>query len=152
MPTEFDPNLVLSRPLMANLSTVTPEGHPRNSPVWFAWEDGALWMLSDTSSSSPKRIKANPNVAVEVVDYDNAQGILRHVGLRGTATLHPMDTALFHRLLLRYLGPEPQQNQWFIDNVARIDDPNGRLIRLAPTSVFTNDVSIFRTGPSLATR
>ncbi len=152
MPTEFDPNLVLSGPLIATLSTVTTDGEPRNSPVWFAWEDGVLWMLSDTSSSSAKRIAANPNVAVEVVDYDNAQGLLRHVGLRGTATIHPMDTVRFKRLLSRYLGPVEFQNQWFIKTVARIDDPSGRLICLAPTSIFTNDVSIFRTGPSLATR
>lgn len=150
MPTEFDPQLVLSRPLMANLATVDAGGAPRNAPVWFAWEDAALWMLSDTSSSSTKRIAVNPTVAVEIIDYDNAAGVLRHLGLRGTATIEPMNAPLFRRLLRRYLGPEEGQNQWFIDHVARIDDPNGRLIRLVPTSIFTNDVSIFRTGPDLA--
>lgn len=135
---------------MAHLATVTAQGEPRNAPVWFAWEDAAIWMLSDASSSSAARIQANPNVAVEIVDYDNAAGILRHLGLRGEATVEPMDPALFKRLLRRYLGPEAQQNQWFVKNVARIDDQKGRLIRLAPTSVFTNDVSIFRTGPDLA--
>lgn len=152
MPTEFDPELILSRPLMANLATVERDGAPRNAPVWFAWEGTALWMLSDTSSSSATRVSENPNVAVEIVDYDNTAGILRHLGLRGQATVEPMDKALFRRLLRRYLGPEETQNQWFIDNVARIDDPDGRLIRLAPSSVFTNDVSIFRTGPDLASR
>ncbi|HID67315.1 MAG TPA: pyridoxamine 5'-phosphate oxidase [Roseibacterium sp.] len=152
MPTKFDPHLVLSRPLMATLSTVTATGKPRNAPVWFAWEAEALWMLSDISSSSAKRIAANPCVAVEIVDYDNQGGLLRHLGMRGTASVEPMDTDLFRRLLTRYLGPEDQWSQWFIDNTARIDDPNGRLIRLAPDSVFTNDVSIFRTGPRLAAR
>jgi general stress protein 26 len=149
MPMEFDPALVLSRPLMANLSTVTSDGAPRNAPVWFAWEDGVLWMLSDATSSSAARVQANPKVAVEIVDYDNAAGLLRHVGLRGSATVEPMDSALFKRLLRRYLGPADQQNPWFIQTVARIDDPEGRLIRLAPSSVFTNDVSFFRTGPTL---
>lgn len=150
MPTAFDPLLVLSRPLMATLATVTATGAPRTAPVWFAWEDAALWMLSDTASSSAQRVAANPQVSVEIVDYDNATGLLRHLGLRGTATVEPMDTALFRRLLRRYLGPEKGQNRWFIDHVARIDDPSGRLIRLDPDSVFTNDVSIFRTGPALA--
>ncbi|ABD53423.1 pyridoxamine 5'-phosphate oxidase family protein [Jannaschia sp. CCS1] len=151
MPTPFDPLLVLSRPLMANLSTITHHGEPRNAPVWFAWEDDALWMLSDVTSSSPHRIARNPKVAVEIVDYDNTEGILRHLGLRGDATVEPMNPDLFRRLLRRYLGPEDTQNQWFIENIARIDDPNGRLIRLEPTSIFTNDVSFFRTGPALAT-
>lgn len=152
MPTPFDPEIVLSRPLMANLATVTASGEPRNSPVWFVWEEDALWMLSDVTSSSTQRIADNPNVAVEIVDYDNAAGLLRHLGMRGTATVVPMNPARFKRLLRRYLGPEDQQNQWFINNVARIDDPDGRMIRLAPTSVFTNDVSFFRTGPTLAQR
>jgi hypothetical protein len=63
-----------------------------------------------------------------------------------------MDPALFRRLLARYLGPdEAAWNPWFIDTVAKIEDPSGRLIRLVPDSVFTNDVSFFRSGPSLAT-
>lgn len=152
MPTAFDPSCVLSRPLMANLATVSATGAPRNAPTWFAWEDGALWMLSDAASSSAARIAANPQVAVEIVDYDNAAGILRHLGLRGEATVEPMDPALFRRLLCRYLGPEEVQNPWFIAQIARIDDPAGRLIRLVPDSIFTNDVSYFRTGPTLATR
>ena len=36
------------------------------------------------------------------------------------------------------------------DLAARIDDPEGRLIRMAPDSFFTNNVSYFRTGPDLA--
>lgn len=150
MPNDFDPIEVLTLPLMANLATVTADGAPRNAPVWFAWEDESLWVLSDITSSSATRIQANPNVAVEIVHYDNERGLLRHVGLRGTATIEPMDTARFERLLRRYLGPEDTQNQWFIDQIARINDPSGRLIRLTPDSIFTNDVSYFRTGPKLA--
>jgi hypothetical protein len=70
--------------------------------------------------------------------------------MRGAATVEPMDKALFLRLLRRYLGPEESQNPWFLRNVARVDDPDGRLIRLVPDSIFTNDVSFFRTGPALA--
>ncbi|RFU12570.1 pyridoxamine 5'-phosphate oxidase [Rhodobacteraceae bacterium W635] len=152
MPTPFDPEDVLRLPLMANLATIDAEGAPRNAPVWFHWEDGALFMLSDEGASSARRIARDPRVAVEIVDYDNARGILRHLGLRGCATVERMDTALFRRLLARYLGPdEAAWNPWFLDNVARIDDPAGRLIRLVPDSVFTNDVSFFRTGPDLAT-
>lgn len=152
MTQAFDPNLVLSRPLMANLATVTGAGEPRNAPVWFAWEDGVLWMLAGIGNSSVGRIAANPNVAVEIVDYDNDLGLLRHVGLRGRASIAPMDTDLFRRLLTRYLGPDSRWNPWFIDNIAHIEHPDGRLIRLAPASIFTNDVSFFRTGPALAAR
>lgn len=150
--TPFDPEEVLSLPLIASLGTAERDGAPRIAPVWFLWEDAALWMPSDAGASSVGRIARDPRVAVEIVDYDNAAGRLRHLGLRGRATVEPMDAARFRRLLARYLGPPPSWNPWFVEHVARIDDPAGRLIRLAPESVFTKDVSYFRTGPALATR
>lgn len=152
MPRPFDPSSVLSLPLMANLATVSADGAPRNAPVWFDWGDGEIWMLGSKDGASVQRIELNADVAVEVVDYDNPEGILRHVGLRGTARIEPMDPARFRRLLRRYLGPDETWNAWFIETVACIDDPDGRMIRLRPDSVFTNDVSYFRTGPELAKR
>lgn len=150
MPRPFDPTDVLSKPLMANLATIGETG-PCNAPVWFSWEDGVLSMLGSTKNSSVLRLEADPRCAVEIVDYDNAAGILRHVGMRGKAAIIDMDTALFRRLLKRYLDPDPSKwNTWFIETIACIDDPTGRLIQLRPDSIFTNDVSYFRTGPELA--
>lgn len=150
MPREFDPQAVLGRPLMANLATVAADGAPRNEPVWFIWEDEALWMLGSADGRSVKRIEREPRCAVEIVHFDNEAGILLHLGLRGAATIEPMVPDRFKRLLYKYLGPEADWNRWFIDNVAEIDHPEGRMIRLAPASMFTNNVSFFRTGPDLA--
>jgi hypothetical protein len=145
----FDPDLVLDLPLMANLATVSDDG-PRNAPVWYIWEDAALWMLGNEGSSSVQRLLRDARCAVEIVHYDNARGVLAHLGLRGRATVEPMSPPRFRRLLGKYLGPdEASWNPWFIGTVARIDDPEGRFIRLAPDSVFTNNVSYFRTGPGL---
>ena len=148
--TPFDPAEILARPLMAILSTLSPGG-PRNAPVWYQWEDDALWMLSGEGASSARRLAADPRCAVEIVDHDNAAGVLRHLGLRGRGEVRPSDPDRFRRLLARYLGPDPEAwNAWFVREVARIEDPAGRMIRLVPDSVFTNDVSFFRTGPALA--
>lgn len=152
MPHPFDPLTVLCRPLVANLATAERDGAPRNSPVWFIWEDGALWMPGDATGSPVRRLLHDARCAVEIVDYDNAAGVLRHLGLRGRATVEPMDAARFRRLLTRYLGPQDGWNRWFVDSVARIDDPDGRMIRLVPDSTFTNDVSYFRTGPQRVVR
>ncbi len=150
MKTTFDPEEVLNLPLMANLATLAADGSPRNAPVWFQWEDDALWMLGSEKNASVTRIAADPRVAVEIVQFDNTGGVLRHLGFRGRATLEPMNPELFRRLLTRYLGAPETWNPWFIEEIARIEDPTGRLIRLAPDSTFTNDVSFFRTGPRLA--
>lgn len=152
MPRPFDPEDVLCLPLVATLATRAADGAPRTAPVWFQWEADALFMLGDEGSSSLRRIEQDPRVAVDIIEYDNARGIMRHLGLRGRASIEPMGAAVFRRLLSRYLGPDEHLwNPWFIDNVAKISDPAGRLLCLAPDSIFTNDVSFFRTGPDLAT-
>jgi general stress protein 26 len=150
MARAFDPRAVLDRPLMASLATVSADGAPRNAPVWFLWEGGALWMPGDADGSSVRRLTADPRCAVEIVDFDAEAGRLLHLGLRGRAQILPMRREVFERLLAKYLGPKPGWNPWFVAQVARIDDPDGRLIRLEPDSVFTNNVSYFRTGPDLA--
>lgn len=150
MRTAFDPGAVLAAPLVATLSTAAADGAPRNAPVWFHWERRALWMPGGMGSASTRRLATDPRCAVEIVEYDNDRGVMRHLGLRGRAEIRPMDPEIFRRLLARYLGAEPTWNPWFLAEIARIEDPDGRLIRLEPDSVFTNDVSFFRTGPDRA--
>lgn len=150
MPREFDPNELLDRPLMANLATISGDGAPRNAPVWFLWEDGAIWLLGSSTGSSVKRLAADPRCAVEIVHFVNEEGVLLHLGLRGSASIEPICPDRFKRVLRKYLGDEARWNEWFIENIARIDDPGGRMIRLVPDSIFTNNVSYFRTGPDMA--
>ncbi|MEM7438949.1 MAG: pyridoxamine 5'-phosphate oxidase family protein [Pseudomonadota bacterium] len=146
----FNPDLLLQMPLMAVLSTLSPDG-PRNAPVWYAWEEGALWMLGSTTSSSVKRLQSDPRCAVEILHYDNAGGVLAHLGLRGKARIEPDDPPRFRRLLRRYLDADPHKwNPWFIENIARIEEDTGRFIKLVPDSTFTNNVSYYRTGPEVS--
>lgn len=146
----FDPHELLCRPLMATLATSSADG-PRNAPVWFIWEDGAIWFPGSRNGSSVRRLQSDPKCAVEIVHFDIGAGVLLHLGLRGSATVEAMDAGRFRRLLARYLGPdEAGWNRWFIDNIAAIDDPDGRMIRLVPQTIFTNNVSYFRSGPDLA--
>lgn len=149
---DFPPEAVLAKPLMADLATASPEG-PRHSPLWFLWEDGAVWLIGRDGDSFLRRLAAEPRCALGVVDFDPLAGILLHVGIRGRATIGPMDESRFRRLLARYLGPdEAAWNLWFLREIARIDDPAGRMARLAPDTLVAKNVSFFRTGPALAVR
>ena len=110
-----------------------------------------MWMPGTAAGSSVQRLEENSQCAVEIVHYHNEAGILLHLGFRGNATIEASSTDRFKRLLSKYLGNnEASWNHWFIENIARIDDPDGRMISLAPQSTFTNNVSFFRTGPELA--
>ena len=47
---DFEIEDVLYKPLMAHLSTVEDEA-PRDSPVWFLWEDSFLWIFGTSKDS-----------------------------------------------------------------------------------------------------
>jgi Pyridoxamine 5'-phosphate oxidase len=101
-PRSVDLDEFLSRPLIAHLATSSDEG-PRESPVWFLWEEGALWILgSRRSDSFPARIEGEPRCAVGIIDFDRTTGLVQHVGLRGHATIEESDSQRGKRLLARY--------------------------------------------------
>lgn len=92
----------LSRPLMAHLATTAPEG-ARDTPLWFVWEDGALWFITEIGYNTVhERVARDPRVSVGIVDFDPRTGHLQHVGLRGIARLEPWDDDRGNRLLYRY--------------------------------------------------
>lgn len=129
---------VLSLPLFAHLATASDDG-PRESPVWFLWEGGALWVIGNYRTDSfPKRIEREPRCAVGVVDFDVSTGLVRHVGFRGRARLEAHDAGRMRRLLGRYLG-EPER--WDSRFVEILDDADYIFIRFEPETAVVRDQS-----------
>lgn len=144
---DFDIMAVLDRPLMAHLSTLDGN-EPRESPVWFIWEEYCLWLFGTSKDSFIRRLREEPRCAVGVVDFDLKSGILRHVGIRGAADVLPIDSLRLNRFVSRYLGENRAEwNEWFVANVV---DPLDAMVRVTPGSVVAKDVSYFKTGPELA--
>lgn len=138
-PRAVDLGDFFQRPLFAHLSTLAPEG-PRDSPVWFLWEEECLWIIgSERNDSFPKRLRHDARCAVGIVDFDRARGLVHHVGIRGRASVEPFDPERARRLLVRYLGGD--QKAWdrrFQDTLA---DSDNVLVRVVPGTVVTRDVS-----------
>jgi|ERR1700733_14815077 len=142
---EIDP--ILAKPLMAHLSTVE-KGEPRDSPVWFIWEETYLWIFGTSADSFVKRLQHEPRCAIGIVDFDLQQGILLHVGMRGLAQLFDVDHARLLRFLSKYLGKDRSTwNQWFIKHIV---DPLNVMIKMHPKSIVAKDVSCFKNGPHSA--
>ena len=60
-------NDVLTRPLFAHLATASEHG-PRESPVWFLWEAGAIWIIGNNKTDSfPARITWSHHCALGVL-------------------------------------------------------------------------------------
>jgi pyridoxamine 5'-phosphate oxidase-like protein len=146
----LDVDELLSRPLFAHLATASDEG-PRNSPVWFSWENGAVWIIaSRTSDTFPARLEREPRCAIGVVAFDCRSGLVQHVGMRGRATVERFDTDRAHRLLERYLGSDdevwdPRFRATLVSPVAE----QAVLVRFVPETVVARDLSFVRDAGDL---
>ena len=47
----------LRQTLVAGISTVDRNGRPRSAPIWFHWEDGAVYMFTDRSTLKWRNIQ-----------------------------------------------------------------------------------------------
>jgi len=139
---DFDIEEFLNRPLFAHLTTLSDAG-PCETPVWFSWEDEALWIIATSKSSFARRLLKDERAAVGIVDFDLKRGFLQHLGMRGVATVLPMVIDRRARLVTRYLGSEATWNSWFRANVVEQQDV---LVKFVPDMVIARDQSYFRSG------
>jgi pyridoxamine 5'-phosphate oxidase-like protein len=143
MEFDFDLDAFLERPLFAHLATASPDG-PRESPVWFVWEDGSVWLIGNQGDSFPKRIREDERCAIGIVDFDLRTGFLQHVGMRGVAEVLPIDKGRFYRLLRRYLGDD--EATWEPTFRTQVIDVLDLMVRFTPTSIVVRDQSYFSTA------
>jgi hypothetical protein len=122
------------------LATTSSDG-PRESPVWFLWEAGALWLVGNNRDSFPKRIQLDPRCSVGIVEFELQRGLLKHVGIRGTGTIEALDRERLHRLLSRYLGSD--ETAWNPRFRSTVIDRLELMVRIEPTSVVARNQSYF---------
>lgn len=80
-PAELDEFLATQR--TCRIATVSADGAPHVSPLWFAWDGTSLWLYSITRSKRWADLRRDPRVAV-TVDAGEGYGELRGVELSGT--------------------------------------------------------------------
>ncbi|MFJ6573599.1 pyridoxamine 5'-phosphate oxidase family protein [Streptomyces sp. NPDC091292] len=77
---ELDEFLATER--TCRVATVSADGAPHASTLWFAWDGSSLWLYSITRSRRWAELRHDPRVAV-VVDAGEEYGELRGVELSG---------------------------------------------------------------------
>jgi PPOX class probable F420-dependent enzyme len=80
-PGELDEFLTTER--TCRVATVSADGAPHVSTLWFAWDGTSLWLYSTTRSKRWADLRGDPRIAV-VVDAGEEYGELRGVELSGT--------------------------------------------------------------------
>lgn len=102
----------LSRPYLMDLSTVTADGYPHVTPVWFDW-DGEAFLASTTRERRKARnIARNPKVGFSIADHNLPYPAVVGSG-EATMSDDPMGE-LLHRLARRYLPPD-QADSYFAE-------------------------------------
>jgi general stress protein 26 len=77
----------------AHLATVGSDGKPDVAPVYPAWKDGAVWIMSFVDTVKVRNIRANSDVAMHWQVDESGDG----VAVWGVATVHT-DADTKHRL------------------------------------------------------
>ncbi|MFP4344210.1 MAG: pyridoxamine 5'-phosphate oxidase family protein [Anaerolineales bacterium] len=91
----------LDGPWAARLACVRPDGSPHVVPVWYAWQEGTLFVAAWPGSQWAEYVRRNPDVALTI---DEPWPPMRRVLVRGRAHPAQPDEAFYERLSARYLG------------------------------------------------
>lgn len=82
--TDEERDAYLAAERTCRIATVSADGRPHVTPLWFAWHEGSLWLYSITRSRRFAEILADPRVSV-VVDGGHDFFELKGVEITGTA-------------------------------------------------------------------
>lgn len=83
MMTADERDAFLAEQHTCRVATVSADGAPHASTLWFLWDGSALWLYSITRSKRWADLRRDPRIAV-VVDAGEDYGDLRGVELSGT--------------------------------------------------------------------
>jgi PPOX class probable F420-dependent enzyme len=117
---------------LATLATVSSNGIPQQTVVWFLHEDGQLKLSLNSSRLKTKHLIKRPQCSLLMLDPAVAQ---RYLEVRGTAALEPdTDYAFARQLGAKYGGADLSQH----------DGPGDSrvIVTIAPTNVYAVDVRI----------
>lgn len=74
----------LDRPLIIWLTTVTADGQPQSSPVWFLRDGERIVVYSLPNAPRVRNVRANPHVSLNLNATDDGSDV---VSIEGTASL-----------------------------------------------------------------
>ena len=137
MPSGFDLDAFLTRPLVAHVAT----NGPTIRPVWYLWEQGAFWWLTGSWSRLPNRLRRDPAVALVIDNWDASTGVVLQLLAWGRGEVVSFDADRARRKLTRYLGDE--ESRWDEERfvTGTFDEPSAAFVRLSPDRLRVRDLS-----------
>jgi len=96
---------LFERPTFGSLATVMPDGTPQVTPVWLGYDGTNVIINTAKGRVKDRNMRANPNVAIAVMDPDNPY---RYLEVRGKVVQITEEGADAHidAQAKKYLGQE----------------------------------------------
>ena len=92
----------LQQPYIAHLTVVDDSNNPFPVPIWFKYEDGNLWLISNIKSKKIQHIEKNPNVSLSIA---NSARPYQYVIFNGIAEISdPADSNKIIQVCTKYDG------------------------------------------------
>ena len=95
----------MSRPLLGKFASVSKDGSPHVTPVWFMYEDGKLIVTTPATTVKARNVAREPRVALLIDDGET------YLMVRGRAIITKRDSKRdLERLAARYEGPDASKS------------------------------------------
>jgi PPOX class probable F420-dependent enzyme len=97
--------LLTSKPALASLSTLNPDGSPQVTPVWIDFDGGSIIVNTAKGRVKTKNLARDPRVALVIVDPENWY---RHLAVQGRVTEITENGGDAHidKMAKKYLGKD----------------------------------------------
>jgi len=94
---------LIDRPILASLSTVGADGSPQVTPLWIEVDGDLLLVNTAEGRVKARHMRADPRVAITVIDPDDPYNVVALRGRVVDATTEGADADI-DRLAHKYLG------------------------------------------------
>lgn len=127
---------IISNILYATVATVTPEGQPWNSPVYFSYDEAFnIYWASWTENIHSQNVRANKQAFIVIYDSTVPEGKGESVYIQATVE-ELSDSQEIEKVLVHYYGrknKQPRKAEEFLGDYPR------RIYKATPHRVWMND-------------